>query len=208
MSITSEDLSRAFIYSFSKWGVGDVLKIVSVPHDQSITTTSVSRQKVIHTVARDFSKITIPDHIIVYVRSESSEFEEIHFVKEINFHAVWAGIENPIYNTLTGYEQYNEDREVGAENACVEIIGGYGDRLFRVDFGNRFSRGEMIQTIMNKIKLAKEDIPMGKGQGEAQVKELREILRMIRLLNVVDTIVDKRRFEEITARMEKFIGSL
>lgn len=97
---------------------------------------------------------------------------------------------------------------MGAENACVEIIGGYGDRLFRVDFGNRFSRGEMIQTIMNKIKLAKEDIPLGKGYGEAQVKELREILRMIRLLNVVDTIVDKRRFEEITARMEKFIGSL
>ena len=106
MSITSEDLSRAFIYSFSKWGVGDVLKIVSVPHDQAITTTSVSRQKVIHTVARDFSKITIPDHIIVCVQADSGQFEEIYFVKEINFHAAWAGIENPVYKTLTEYEQY------------------------------------------------------------------------------------------------------
>ena len=123
MRITSLDLSSAFILSLSKWDVGDVLKIVSVPYDQSITTKSVSRQKIIQTVARDLSKITIPDHIIVYVQADSGQFEEIYFVKEINFHADWAGIENPIYKTLKGYEQYNENKEVGAESACVEIIG-------------------------------------------------------------------------------------
>ena len=224
MSITSRMLNDAFDFCLKEWGVSGMLKIASDPYDQFIPTTSVDRKRVIESVKRDLSKVLISDNIIVGMISDSGRFEEIYFVKEINFHADWAGIEDPVYAVLGGYEKYNASETVGAESARVEIIGEDGGRLFRFEFGGCSNKSDIVRRILGKIKLVKRNIPVSNGGGDirlakgnvpvpdggraVEVQELRAILELIRELRTDGTPVSERRRTAIIEKMETIVDGM
>jgi len=185
-----------------------MLKIASESYVQQIPTTSVDRKRVTERVKRDLLKVLISDNIIVGMISDSGRFEEIYFVKEINFHADWAGIEDPVYAVLGGYEKYNASETVGAESARVEIIGEDGGRLFRFEFGGCSNKSDIVRRILGKIKLVKRNIPVSNGGRAVEVQELRAILELIRELRTDGTPVSERRRTAIIEKMETIVDGM